>query len=156
MKGITLCAECAYYSMKKHRCTRGAHIETDPKAPFYDDCPLPDVVPVVHDLVAEEQELRKQIAWLKSCINCKIRNSCPRHCGKVVHDCDHWEYGDPVVHGRWVPLEYDGYADGTPVWDLWECSECGEEHSGDEDSLPDYCSNCGAKMDKEVSADAQM
>ena len=52
-----------------------------------------------------------------------------------------------VVHGRWIPLEYDGYADGNPVWDLWECSECREEHSGDEDTLTPYCSNCGAKMD---------
>lgn len=55
----------------------------------------------------------------------------------------------PVVHGRWVPLEYDSYADGNPVWDLWECSECGEEHSGDEDTLTPYCPNCGAKMDLE-------
>lgn len=53
----------------------------------------------------------------------------------------------PVVHGRWIPLEYDGFADGNPVWDLWECSECGEEHSGDEDTLTPYCPNCGAKMD---------
>lgn len=52
-----------------------------------------------------------------------------------------------VVHGRWIPLEYDGYADGNPVWDLWECSECREEHSGDEDTLTPYCPNCGAKMD---------
>ena len=49
--------------------------------------------------------------------------------------------------GEWVPLEYDGYADGYPVWDLWECSECGQEHSGDEDTLTPYCPNCGAKMD---------
>ena len=52
-----------------------------------------------------------------------------------------------VVHGEWIPLEYDGYADGNPVWDLWECSECQEEHSGDEDTLTPYCPNCGAKMD---------
>ena len=52
-----------------------------------------------------------------------------------------------VVHGRWIPLEYDGYADGNPVWDLWECSECREEHSGDEDTLTPYCPNCGTKMD---------
>ena len=52
-----------------------------------------------------------------------------------------------VVHGRWIPLEYDGFADGNPVWDLWECSECREEHSGDEDTLTPYCPNCGAKMD---------
>lgn len=52
-----------------------------------------------------------------------------------------------VVHGRWIPIEYDGYADGTPVWDLWECSECQEEHRGDEETLTPYCPNCGAKMD---------
>lgn len=54
---------------------------------------------------------------------------------------------EPVRHGRWIPLEYDGYADGSPVWDLWECSECQEEHSGDEDTLTPYCPNCGARMD---------
>ena len=31
---------------------------------------------------------------------------------------------EPVRHGRWVPLSYDGYADGYPVYDEWECSEC--------------------------------
>ena len=48
MKGITLCADCAYYSMKKHKCTRGATDESDPLASFYGDCPLDDVAPVVH------------------------------------------------------------------------------------------------------------
>ena len=32
-----------------------------------------------------------------------------------------------VRHGIWIGIEYDGYADGCPVYDLWECSECGEE-----------------------------
>lgn len=54
-----------------------------------------------------------------------------------------------VVHGHWIPIEYDGYADGNPVWDLWECSECQEDHSGDEDTLTPYCPYCGAKMDGE-------
>ena len=56
----------------------------------------------------------------------------------------------PVVHGRWVGLEYDGYADGFPVYDLWECSECGEEVRGED--VPDthpYCHGCGARMDGE-------
>jgi rubrerythrin len=53
----------------------------------------------------------------------------------------------PVKNGRWIPTEYDGYADGAPVWDKWECSECGYEHSGEEDTLTSFCPNCGAKMD---------
>lgn len=51
--------------------------------------------------------------------------------------------------GRWMPIEYDGYADGYPVWDKWECSECGWEHSGDKESLTAFCPNCGTKMEVE-------
>ena len=50
---------------------------------------------------------------------------------------------------RWFGIEYDGYADGNPVYDVWECSCCHEEYEGDFDSLPNYCSNCGAKMEEE-------
>ncbi len=49
--------------------------------------------------------------------------------------------------GRWIPVGYDGYADGNPVYDWWECSECGWEHTGDEESLTAFCPNCGAKME---------
>lgn len=61
----------------------------------------------------------------------------------------------PVKYGRWIGLEYDGYADGVPVYDLWECSECGEEVSGED--VPEthpFCYGCGAKMDLE-DADGQ-
>ena len=51
--------------------------------------------------------------------------------------------------GRWIPVGYDGYADGNPVYDWWECSECEWEHTGDEDTLTPYCPNCGAKMEEE-------
>lgn len=47
MKGITCCADCAYYSMKKHKCTRGYKDEGKSTDHFYKDCPLPDVRPVV-------------------------------------------------------------------------------------------------------------
>lgn len=49
--------------------------------------------------------------------------------------------------GKWLPIEYDGYADGSPVWDKWECSECGCEHNGDEESLSAFCPDCGRKME---------
>ena len=89
-------------------------------------------------------------------------NGCTRH-GENIGECYHDEPCEkliaefttaptvdavPVVHGRWIPIEYDGFADGNPVWDLWECSECQEEHRGDEDTLTPYCPNCGAKMDE--------
>ena len=53
---------------------------------------------------------------------------------------------EPMRHGRWIPTEYDSYADGSPVWDKWECSECGHEHIGEEDTLTAFCPDCGAKM----------
>lgn len=56
----------------------------------------------------------------------------------------------PVVHGRWIGLEYDGYADGVPVYDMWECSECGWEVSGkDVPETHSFCYRCGANMDLE-------
>lgn len=42
MKGITCCADCAYYNIKKHKCTRASD-EGKPTDHFYADCPLPDV-----------------------------------------------------------------------------------------------------------------
>ena len=53
----------------------------------------------------------------------------------------------PVIHASWVGIEYDGYADGCPVYDLWECSHCKHEHKGEIDTLTEYCPDCGAKMD---------
>lgn len=50
MKGITCCADCAYYNMRKHRCQRASD-EGKPTDHFYADCPLPDVIPL------KEQEL---------------------------------------------------------------------------------------------------
>lgn len=55
----------------------------------------------------------------------------------------------PVRHGRWIPTEYDGYADGNPVYDAFECSECGHEHNGEGDTLTNFCPDCGASMDNE-------
>ena len=47
----------------------------------------------------------------------------------------------------WRPIEYDGFYDGQPVYDVWECSECGWEHNGDDGTLTPYCPMCGAKME---------
>lgn len=54
-----------------------------------------------------------------------------------------------VVHGVWQG-EGDGYADGALVYDVWVCSNCGhyiDDGTDDPECLPNYCHNCGAKMD---------
>ena len=66
------------------------------KAPTVNAYTVEQIASIVRQVDEAERELRKQVAWLKSCINCKIRKECPRHGTKVVHDCDHWEYGDPT------------------------------------------------------------
>lgn len=69
---------------------------------------------------------------------------------KVIRLIDEGVEVGQVAHGRWIGLEADGYADGFPVYDLWECSVCGEEVSGED--VPEthyFCYSCGAKMDLE-------
>lgn len=56
---------------------------------------------------------------------------------------------EPVRHGKFIGTEYDGYADGNPVYYEWKCSECGAIFEEDEQPTYRYCSHCGAKMDKE-------
>ena len=62
----------------------------------------------------------------------------------------------PVVHGEWQG-EGDGYADGEIVLDVWYCSECGyciDDGTDDPHILPNYCPNCGARMDGDSDAKA--
>lgn len=54
------------------------------------------------------------------------------------------EYDEPKLY--WVPTEYDGYADGNPVCEYWECPNCGYEHHGDSDTLTAYCPDCGKML----------
>lgn len=61
----------------------------------------------------------------------------------------------PVVHGRWIPSESDFDDDDTlfdvEEWCDWQCSACREDICYDDPMpiklLPNYCPNCGAKMD---------
>lgn len=68
-----------------------------PTVDAYTEEQVAGIIKMVDKLSAKANELEKEVVWLKSCLNCKIRKECPRHCGKVVHNCDHWEYGDNAV-----------------------------------------------------------
>lgn len=54
-----------------------------------------------------------------------------------------------VRHGQYIGTEFDGYADGNPVYYEWKCSECNCVFEDDEPKYR-YCPNCGAKMDGEA------
>lgn len=50
------------------------------------------------------------------------------------------------VRGSFVG-DYDGYADGNPVHDIWSCSNCGVVFEDwDEKPTYNFCPNCGADM----------
>ena len=51
-----------------------------------------------------------------------------------------------VGSAYWMGIGYDGYADGYPVIDEWQCSNCGREVSCEESDLDPYCGSCGYKM----------
>ena len=61
-----------------------------------------------------------------------------------------------VRHGEWLPYDYDEeeYQDVEESYN-WRCSICQDDISYldmvERDLLPNYCPNCGAKMDgKEI------
>ena len=72
-------------------------------------------------------------------------------CRRVINDRNLIPAADvaPVRHGQWDG-EGDGYADGELVIDVWYCSCCGhciDDGTDDPTILPNYCPNCGARMD---------
>lgn len=57
MKGIKCCGECAYYNMKKHKCTGGAEYSGKAEDSFYTDCPHVEAEPVRHGRWIEDGEI---------------------------------------------------------------------------------------------------
>ena len=49
------------------------------------------------------------------------------------------------MKGKWIGTEFDGYADGNPVYYEWKCSACGCVVE-DEEPTWNYCPNCGTDM----------
>lgn len=60
-----------------------------------------------------------------------------------------------VKHGYFIGTEFDGYADGYPVFYEWKCSECGCIFE-DEEPTYNYCPQCGAKMDGKETEDGEI
>lgn len=138
MKGITYCGACADYDIKKHRCKRGAKLESNPQDKFFDDCPLPDAAPVVHGKDLAQPSLFK-------CSVCGCEDD-------DTYTCDVSEY-------RFCPncgAKIDEKAKPEPsVVTIYKCSGCGTRFM--EFSKRDYfCCFCGAKMDEEEACEADI
>ena len=72
---------------------------------------------------------------------------CQTRDGKEADAIAAWNRrSDERPKGEWIGLEGDGYADGSPVYNLWSCSCCRCEHKGEYDTLPSFCPDCGAEM----------
>lgn len=52
----------------------------------------------------------------------------------------------PEVYAEWIGIWGDGYANGSIVYEEFECSHCGFVHHADGEPTWDYCPNCGARM----------
>lgn len=82
------------------------------------------------------------------CENCMAHT---RKCRTGEEAIEAWEMRPESqrAEGQWVG-EADGYADGELVYDVWYCSECNhciDDGTDNPEDLPNYCSNCGAKME---------
>ena len=114
-------------------------IEDAPTVYAHNEEQVASIMRQVGELAFRNEELDKEVDRLKSCLNCKIRKECPRHCGKVVHGCDHWEYGDTMAHGQWLR---------KPISRKHFCSNCGNGAFNKYFVYgARYCPICGARMD---------
>lgn len=50
---------------------------------------------------------------------------------------------------KYVDYEYDGYADGCPVYDIAHCPECGRYFDLDCEEKCNYCPDCGQRLNWE-------
>ena len=53
-----------------------------------------------------------------------------------------------VVHGEWMRYGEDGNPNSIDTC-IWQCDKCLETYYGRTERIPNYCPNCGAKMDGE-------
>ena len=92
MKGITYCGECVYYNYDKHGCSLGAKEETNPKDPFYDDCPIPDIEQLDADEIRAKaiDEFVKKFIYKAVCEGCSGCTNCYEN--EAQNICDDWNY----------------------------------------------------------------
>ena len=95
-----------------------------------------------------EFELAIKARRHKNMVAVGIRESHVGFCNQILDAIKAAEPEDvrPVVRGEFIG-DFDGYADGAPVYDIWSCSVCGCVFEDfDEKPAYNFCPNCGADM----------
>lgn len=72
---------------------------------------------------------------------------CPRH--DPTESCCHWIEVEPVKRGKWEKLFQTQYDNETIPRDTIQCSICRTKIRVIAGERPNYCSNCGARMESE-------
>lgn len=98
-------------------------------------------------------EICKRCKYAPTCSAASESDFCQwagtANCEECEHPVDDVSAADvaPVVHGRWEK--------NCDVAFFWKCSECGcylfwrkEEYLLRNEDEPNYCPNCGARMDE--------
>lgn len=110
MKGITYCGACADYDIKKHRCKRGAKLESNPQDKFFDDCPLPDAAPVGLWISAKDKLPEAEAEVLAVCNRNGFRFVVPAiyEDGTVLSQDSMWNWYELDAYGTYSE-ENDDY-----------------------------------------------
>ena len=89
------------------------------------------------DLISRKALLEELDKWINPCVNCE--SEFPSGIATAISEVEAAPTVDaaPVVHGRWK------WTFGKPY-----CECCAiEPYRASNNEMPNYCPNCGAKMD---------
>ena len=91
-----------------------------------------------------KKRFSKRLMWLKEDVHDEYSGALLDGCETDIELLDEIPAADvaPVVHGRWIKDDFLS----DDVNNAEKCSQCGEL-IGWFGNLPNYCPNCGAKMD---------
>ena len=103
----------------------------------------------LHDALSRVPSADLVNEWCTDCKEYDQEQHCCHRFTKVIRQTQEElkQNAVPVKHGKFIGTEYDGYADGNPVYYEWKCSECGCVFEEEEPTYR-YCPHCGARMDK--------
>lgn len=90
------------------------------------------------------RELMQALNIMKSCNEVAQKNAMKlkSQCKKLNEALDKLAKIDEKENPRYPYMEGDGYANGLPVYDYWQCPRCGAWYEVETEKY-NYCPDCG-------------